>query len=177
MKKLLIIAFFAPLFCKAQTPFVKVSTSFIATTEGDNTTAGFLSGGILMSNKTAIGIIGGYFKPNIFDKAATPVGIEFTYCNFIEKKIKPVVSVNAMYPIYSYNFSYTDGNGNDFGAGRVTGIIMAGVNAGVAFPVTEKQKILATVGYSNLTLRSNYKPTSGFKDNIGMFIFSIACFL
>lgn len=177
MKRFLIIAFIAPLFCKSQIPYIKISPSFIHTTEGNNTTAGFISGGILVSNKTAIGLTGGYFKPTILEKAAIPIGLDFTYCNFIVKKLKPVVSANVMYPIYRYNFSYIDGNGNDFGKGRITGIIMAGINAGVAFPVTEKQKIMITAGYSNLSLRSNYKQAYGFKENIGMFIFSIAGFL
>lgn len=180
MKRLLFLAIICPLTINAQNTFIKVSPAFITTNEGTKVTAGFLSGGLMLSNKTALGITSGYFKPNVIEKAAIPVGLEFTYCDFTVKKPKPTISMNAMYPIYNYRFSYTDLNSNNIDAGKITGQLMAGINAGLALAVTEKQKVMFTAGYSYLILNTKYKRPLSIKDQIGstgMFIFTIAGFL
>jgi hypothetical protein len=179
MKGLLFIFFISPLFCNAQKPFAKVSPTFFILTDKnmglyttpavkDQTFGGYISAGLLVHKYLATGITAGYLKPIDFefadisyDKPVIPVGLDFTLTDFDSKKIKPVIQVQAMYPIHKQpSVSYTNSAGGDLGTGNFKGIIMLGLAGGIAVPIWDDKKLLFTGGYSSLTLKNNYPKKS-----------------
>jgi hypothetical protein len=179
MKRILLLIIASPFFCNAQKPFAKLSpTLFILTDKDmgmlttpavkDQTIGGFVAGGLIVHRWIAAGLTAGYFKPVdfkasgiSFDKPVIPVGLDFTFTDFDKKKIKPVIQVQAMYPIHSQpSVTYTDQGGFDNGTSKFKGIIMVGISGGIAVPVWDNKKILFTGGYSSLTLKNNYPKKS-----------------
>lgn len=177
---------------QAQKPFVKISpTLFILTDKGmgmfitpavkDQSVGGYVSGGFVLHRYLAAGLTAGYLKPIDFkapgidfDKPVIPVGLDLTFTDFEKKKIKPVIQVQAMYPIHNQpSVTYTDGSGNDFGTSRYKGIIMLGLSGGIAVPVWDDNKLLFTGGYSSLTLKNNNPKKS---TSTGMVTISVSFF-
>jgi hypothetical protein len=174
MKQLLLILLIAPFFCYAQKPFAKLSpTLFIVTDKdmglftspavNDQIFGGYISGGLVLHKYIAAGITAGYLKPidfkapgTSFNKPIIPVGLDFTLTDFEKNKIKPVLQVQAMYPIHKQPVvTYTDGSGNDFGSSSFKGTFMFGISGGIAIPVWEDKKLLLTGGYSSVSLKND----------------------
>lgn len=175
MKQVLLsILVIAALDTQAQKPFAKISPTlfiitdkdmgmFISPAVKDQSFGGYVSGGLIIHRYIAAGLTAGYLKPIdfkapgiSFDKPVVPIGLDFTFTDFEKKKVKPVIQVQAMYPIHKQlSVSYTDPGGFDLGKSRFKGTIMLGLSGGIAVPVWGENKLLFTGGYSSITLKNN----------------------
>jgi hypothetical protein len=134
--------------------YFKISPSMISPKDGDVRPAGFAAIGARLSRYTAIGFNVGYFKFEHANKPVIPLGVDLTITDLKTRKISPIIVVSANYPIYDDNTTVRSPLSLESVSASNEGRFMFTVGGGLALPLTQTKKVIATVSFSQLFVKS-----------------------
>jgi hypothetical protein len=134
--------------------YFKFSPSMISPKDGDVKPAGFATIGARINRYIGIGLNTGYFKLKNANKPVIPLGVDLTITDLKTSKLAPIIVASCNYPIYDDNTTVRSPISLETVSTSIEGQFMYTIGGGLALPLTQTKKVIATVSFSQLFVKS-----------------------
>jgi hypothetical protein len=142
--------------------YIKASPSMLSIKDGDVRPAAFAAIGARLSRYAGIGLNVGYFKFKGANRPVVPIGVDLTVTDLKTNKIAPIFVLQCNYPIYDDNTNFRSPLSLETVTSSTTGRFMYSVGGGLALPLTQTKKVIATASFSQLFIKSKIVTKSFF---------------
>lgn len=138
-------------------PYFKLSPSLVFIKDLDPAPSIIGGFGGHLGRYAAFGIGTGYLKFEGASNPVIPLGLDLTLTDFGVKKVEPVITIQAYYPIYSESTNITSRSGTSsiYVTSEAHGQFMFNIGGGLAAPITKKKKLFLTGSYGQLMMKSS----------------------